>query len=219
MAHSPTINLPVIENKSTTDIIDSSLNTEEELFPANLRLNDDILSVHYNNITSNIKKRHSLSDSNDLLAKYVTPNLEQQQQQQQPIQVRDESLSETKSTVIDCENVLDDEEQQQTIIDSFISDTESEGSISEDIESITLNSFPTTSITNLKSLLKTSTTPKNTSRRVIFDPLALLLDAAVLGEVELLIKSAKEVRKKKISLKHFFLKYISTFSFQLMYKI
>jgi hypothetical protein len=192
MAHSPTINLPIIENKSTTDIIDSSLNTEEELFPANLRLNDDILSVHYNNITSNIKKRHSLSDSNDLLTKYLTSNLEQQQQ---PIKVRDESLSETKSTVMTYENILDDEEQQ-TIIESFISDTESEGSISEDIESITLNSFSKTSITNLKSLLKTSTTPKNTSRRVIFDPLALLLDAAVLGELELVIKSAKEVRKK-----------------------
>jgi len=191
MVHSPTINLPIIENKSTTDIIDSSLNTEEELFPANLRLNDDILSVHYNNITSNIKKRHSLSDSNDLLTKYLTPNLEQQQQQ--PIQVRDESLSETKSTVITYENILDDEEQQ-TIIESFISDTESEGSISEDIESITLNSFSTTPIPNLKSLLKTPTTPKNTSRRVIFDPLALLLDAAVLGELELVIKSAKEVR-------------------------
>jgi hypothetical protein len=192
MAHSPTINLPIIENKSTTDIIDSSLNIEEELFPANLRLNDDILSVHYNNITSNIKKRHSLSDSNDLLTKYLTSNLEQQQQ---PIKVRDESLSETKSTVMTYENILDDEEQQ-TIIESFISDTESEGSISEDIESITLNSFSKTSITNLKSLLKTSTTPKNTSRRVIFDPLALLLDAAVLGELELVIKSAKEVRKK-----------------------
>jgi hypothetical protein len=169
----------------TTDQNDSSL------LPPNLRLNDDKLSVHFNNVTSNIKKRHSLSDSNDLLTKYLIPNVEQQ-----PIQVRDESLtnssvSETKSTIVTSENLLD-QEQDQTIMESFISDTESEGSLSEDIESAI--SFPTSPVINLKSLLKTSTTPKNTSRRVVFDPLALLLDAAVLGELELLIKSVKQVR-------------------------
>jgi hypothetical protein len=201
MTPSPTTtspSLPIALDKSTTD--SSTLQTEEQLLPVNLRLNDDILSVHYNNITSNIKKRHSLSDVNDSLIKYLAPNIEQQQQQQ-PIQVYDDSLtnsslSETNSTTITNENLQkDDEEQQQqkTIIDSFISDTESEGSLSEDIESI-INSFSTTPIPNLKSLLKTPTTPKNTSRRVIFDPLALLLDAAVLGELELVIKSAKEVR-------------------------
>jgi hypothetical protein len=195
-------NLPIIQNKSTIDIIDSSLSlkTEEQLLPANLRLNDDILSVHFNNITSNIKKRHSLSDPNDLLIKYLTPNIEQE-----PIQVRDDSLTnssllETKSTVVAYENLLDlqkddeeEEEQQRSIIESFISDTESEGSLSEDIGSTI--SFSMTSMTNLKSLLKTATTPKNTSRRVVFDPLALLLDAAIVGELELVIKSAKEVRR------------------------
>ncbi|CAF2457592.1 unnamed protein product [Rotaria sp. Silwood2] len=210
---SHTTNLPVLLNKSTTDMINSlSSKTEEQLLPPNLRLNDDILSIHFNNITSNIKKRHSLSDASDSFIKYLSSNLEQQQQQQQqqPIYVHDDaltnsSLSDTKSTVTTYENLFDvqininndnsDGEQQQTIIESIVSDTESEGSLSEDIESTM--SFPisiTTSIINLKSLLKTSTTPKNTTRRVVFDPLALLLDAAVIGELELLIKSAKEVK-------------------------
>ncbi|CAF4879738.1 unnamed protein product [Rotaria sp. Silwood1] len=203
-------NLPIVINKSTTDMIDSQPSKiEEQLLPPNLRLNDDILSIHFNNITSNIKKRHSLSDANDSFIKHLSSNLEQQQQQQQPIHVRDDSLinsslSDTKSTVSAYENLFDlhtninndnSDGEQETIIESVISDTESEGSLSEDIESII--SFPiniTTSSTNYKSLLKTPTTPKNTTRRVIFDPLALLLDAAVIGELELLIKSAKEVK-------------------------
>ncbi|CAF4758755.1 unnamed protein product [Rotaria sp. Silwood1] len=203
-------NLPIVINKSTTDMIDSQPSKiEEQLLPPNLRLNDDILSIHFNNITSNIKKRHSLSDANDSFIKHLSSNLEQQQQQQQPIHVRDDSLinsslSDTKSTISAYENLFDlhtninndnSDGEQETIIESVISDTESEGSLSEDIESII--SFPiniTTSSTNYKSLLKTPTTPKNTTRRVIFDPLALLLDAAVIGELELLIKSAKEVK-------------------------
>ncbi|CAF3452112.1 unnamed protein product [Rotaria sp. Silwood1] len=203
-------NLPIVINKSTTDMIDSQPSKiEEQLLPPNLRLNDDILSIHFNNITSNIKKRHSLSDANDSFIKHLSSNLKQQQQQQQPIHVRDDSLinsslSDTKSTISAYENLFDlhtninndnSDGEQETIIESVISDTESEGSLSEDIESII--SFPiniTTSSTNYKSLLKTPTTPKNTTRRVIFDPLALLLDAAVIGELELLIKSAKEVK-------------------------
>ncbi len=205
---------PIIVNESTTDMIDSlSSTTEEQLLPPNLRLNDDILSVHFNNVTSNVKKRHSLSDPCDSLIKYLSSNIEQQQQP--PVQVHDDtltnlSLSDTKPAVLSYENLLDlqsninnnnksdedeEEEQQQTMLESFISDTESEGSFSEDIEStISFQTNLTASITNLKSLLKTSTTPKNTSRRVIFDPLALLLDAAIIGELELVIKSAQEVR-------------------------
>jgi hypothetical protein len=202
---------PIIVNESTTDMIDSlSSTTEEQLFPPNLRLNDDILSVHFNNVTSNVKKRHSLSDPCDSLIKYLSSNIEQQP----PVQVHDDtltnlSLSDTNPAVLSYENLLDfqsninnnnksdevEEEEQQTMIESFISDTESEGSFSEDIEStISFQTNLTASITNLKSLLKTSTTPKNTSRRVIFDPLALLLDAAIIGELELVIKSAQEVR-------------------------
>ncbi|CAF0765090.1 unnamed protein product [Rotaria sordida] len=199
-------NLPILLNKSTIDMIDSlPSKTEEQLLPPNLRLNDDILSIHFNNITSNIKKRHSLSDASDSLIKYLSSNLEQQ-----PIHVRDDSLinsslSGTQSTIAAYENLFDlqtninnddsDVEQQQTIIESVSSDTQSEGSLSDDIEStISFSTNITTSIINLKSLLKTSTTPKNTTRRVIFDPLALLLDAAIIGELELLIKSAKEVK-------------------------
>jgi len=202
---------PIIVNESTTDMIDSlSSTTEEQLLPPNLRLNDDILSVHFNNVTSNVKKRHSLSDPCDSLIKYLSSNIEQQQHP--PVQVHDDiltnlSLSDTKPAVLSYENLLDlqsninnnnksdEEEEQQTMIESFISDTESEGSLSEDIEStISFQTTLTASIPNLKSLLKTSTTPKNTSRRVIFDPLALLLDAAIIGELELVIKSAQEVR-------------------------
>ena len=64
------------------------------------------------------------------------------------------------------------------------------------------------SVLNLKSLLKTPTTPKNTSRRVIFNPLALLLDAAAIGELDLLIKSAKQVRLilRRLSLLPLFLR-------------
>ena len=200
MTHSsptPPTTLPIIQTKSSIDMIDSS-NTEEQLLPAKLRLNDDILSVHFNSVASNIKKRHSLSDPIDSLMKYLPSNIEQQQQ---PIQVHDDSsLSDAKPIIVAYENLLDiinnksdDEEQQQseTIIESFISDTDSQGSLSEDIQSMISFSTP---ISNLKSLLKTPTTPKNTSRRVIFDPLALLLDAAVLGDLELLIKSAEKVR-------------------------
>jgi apoptosis-stimulating of p53 protein 1 len=200
MTHSsptPPTTLPIIQTKSSIDMTDSS-NTEEQLLPAKLRLNDDILSVHFNSAASNIKKRHSLSDPIDSLMKYLPSNTEQQQE---PILVHDDSsLSDAKPIIVAYENLLDiinnksdDEEQQQpeTIIESFISDTDSQGSLSEDIQSMISFSTP---ISNLKSLLKTPTTPKNTSRRVVFDPLALLLDAAVLGDLELLIKSAKQVR-------------------------
>jgi hypothetical protein len=189
----PTI-LPVILSKSAMDVINPS-KIEEQLLPPKLRLNDDILSVHFNN-TTNIKKRHSFSDPNDSLTKYLPLAMEQK-----PIQVHDDlSSSDAKPTIIAYENLLDfqtnksdeeEEHQPQTTIESVISDTDSQGSISEDTESaISFSTFPS----DLKSLLKTPATPKNTSRRVIFDPLALLLDAAVIGDLELIIKSAKEVR-------------------------
>jgi hypothetical protein len=181
--------LPVILSKSVMDVINPS-KIEEQLLPPKLRLNDDILSVHFNN-TTNIKKRHSFSDPNDSLTKYLPLAMEQK-----PIQVHDDlSSSDAKPTIIlDFQTNKSDEEkehQPQTTIESVISDTDSQGSISEDTESaISFSTFPS----DLKSLLKTPATPKNTSRRVIFDPLALLLDAAVIGDLELIIKSAKEVR-------------------------
>ncbi|CAF4697128.1 unnamed protein product, partial [Rotaria sp. Silwood2] len=84
------------------------------------------------------------------------------------------------------------------LIDSVVSPTESEYEQSDNIESAissptTITTTVTTSAMNLKSLLKTSTTPKNLTRRVMFDPLALLLDAAVVGELDLVRKAAKEV--------------------------
>ena len=163
--------------------------SNQQSLPAKLRLNDDILSVHYNNITSNIKKRHSISD---LIEQPVD------------IQVRDDTIvvEQAKEIFIEHPQLLnvsededddDDDEEPKTIMESYVSDTESEGSVSDDIHSVV--SFSTAlPLPNLKSLLKTTTTPKNTSRRVVFNPLALLLDAAVLGELDLLIKSAKEVR-------------------------
>ena len=44
-----------------------------------------------------------------------------------------------------------------------------------------------------KGNLKSSTGKVNLSRRVSFDPLALLLDASLEGELELVRKTAKEV--------------------------
>ncbi|CAM4760935.1 unnamed protein product [Rotaria magnacalcarata] len=203
-------NTPILLTQATTHMIEASpSNTEEKLLPPNLRLNDDILSIHFNNVASNIKKRHSLSDANDTCIKFLSANLEQNQQ---PIYVCDDlsitsSLSDTKTNIFTHEHFLDletstnsdnydeEQQQQQTITESFVSDTESEGSLSEDIESIiSLPKTTATSSFNLKSLLKTSTTLKNTTRRVIFDPLVLLLDAAVMGDLELLIKLVKEVK-------------------------
>ncbi|UJR23886.1 hypothetical protein I4U23_026858 [Adineta vaga] len=190
--------IPIVLNESSIDGIESSLlKSDEQILPANLRLNDDILSVHFNHITSNVKKRHSLSDPCDSLTKYLPSNIEQQ-----PIQVHND-LSSINPSILNYENLFDfqaeggeeQQQQQETISESVISNTESEGSLTDEIESTI--SFPmtlSTSETNLKSLLKTPATPKNTSRRVIFDPLALLLDAAVIGELDLVTKSAKEVK-------------------------
>jgi hypothetical protein len=204
---------------------DSMIKSEQQLLPPNLRLNDDILSVHFNNVTSTIKKRHSLSDPADSLIKYLSSNVTSNNQSQ-PIQVRDDStnqlLTDTKispiPTIVAYENLidiqaninnkLDDEQQQQQqpeqqiMIESMISDTESEGEHSDGnespVSSPTSITTVTTSVINLKSLLKTPTTPKNLTRRVLFDPLALLLDAAVVGELELVMKAAKEVKKTLI---------------------
>jgi hypothetical protein len=212
-------------NKSGTEMIDSTIKTEQQLLPPNLRLNDDILSVHFNNVTSTIKKRHSLSDPADSLIKYLSSNITSNNNnnnlQTQPIQVRDDSanqlLTDTKispiPTMVAYENLIDiqtninhNEEQQQQhhqqesqiMIESMVSDTESEGEHSDGNESpisspTSIATTVTTSVINLKSLLKTPTTPKNLTRRVLFDPLALLLDAAVVGELDLVMKAAKEV--------------------------
>jgi hypothetical protein len=213
-------------NKVTTDMTDSSIKSEQQLLPPNLRLNDDILSVHFNNVTSTIKKRHSLSDPGDSLIKYLSSNVSSGNVQSQPIQVRDDSLNQPLTdtkispvpTIVAYENLIDiqtninqklDEEQQQQqeqqmMMESMVSDTESEGERSDGIESAvssptSIATTVTTSALNLKSLLKTPTTPKNLTRRVMFDPLALLLDAAVVGELELVVKAAKEVNKNKYS--------------------
>ena len=201
------------------------------------------LSVHFNNVTSTIKKRHSLSDPNDSLIKYLSSNVTTNNNnhhhhlQTQPIQVRDDSsnqlLTDTKispipSTIVAYENLIDiqtslnhnnklDEvqqqhhhhhqqqqqsQEQQIMIESMVSDTESEGDHSEGDESpisspTTITTTVGTPALNLKSLLKTSTTPKNLTRRVLFNPLALLLDAAVVGELELVMKAAKEVNLRR----------------------
>lgn len=231
-------------NKSGTEMTDSTIKTDQQLLPPNLRLNDDILSVHFNNVTSTIKKRHSLSDPADSLIKYLSSNISTTNNNNnmntnnlssQPIQVRDDSLNhlltDTKispipSSHVAYENLIDiqtslhnnnnsiqkyhEESQQQQqqhhqdqqiMIESMISDSESEGEHSDGNESPI--SSPTIiapavilSGLNLKSLLKTPTTPKNLTRRVLFDPLALLLDAAVVGELDLVIKAAKEVSQK-----------------------
>ncbi|UJR24911.1 hypothetical protein I4U23_006275 [Adineta vaga] len=229
-------------NKPSTDMIDNTLKSDQQL-PPNLRLNDDILSVHFNNVTSNVKKRHSLSDPADSLIKYLSSNVTTTTMNNnhnnnlppQPIQVRDDSsnqlLTDTKispipssaayENLIDIQtslnNKLDDEQQQQqqqqlhqqqqgeqhVMIESNASDSESEGEHSEEIESpisspTSIATTVTQSNLNLKSLLKTPTTPKNLTRRVMFDPLALLLDAAVIGELDLVVKAAKEVENPSL---------------------
>lgn len=203
---------------------------QQQSLPPNLRLNDDILSVHFNNVTSNVKKRHSLSDPADSLIKYLSANVSTTSSNvpsTPSIQVRDDSiLTDTKispvpPTIVAYENLLDlqsnlqrleiEEEQkhdddgeenrsddQSIRIDTIVSDSESDIEHSDGQESAVSSPTTITTITttnlNLKSLLKTPTTPKNLTRRVMFDPLALLLDAAVVGELQLVIKAAKDVR-------------------------
>lgn len=196
---------------------DPSVKPDQQLLPPNLRLNDDILSVHFNNVTSTIKKRHSLSDPADSLIKYLSSNVSTSPQ---PIQVRDDSLNQpltdTKISpvpnVVAYENLLDlqyrldeveqqratpptEQQQQQGLMESAISDSDSEGEHSDGVESAitSIGTTVNTSFLNLKPLLKTPLTPKNLTRRVMFDPLALLLDAAVVGELALVMKAAKEV--------------------------
>lgn len=221
------ISPPSLNKNGTEMLMETSMKNDQQLLPPNLRLNDDILSVHFNNVTSNVKKRHSLSDPNDSLIKYLSSNVTTNNHhlQNQPIQVRDDStnqlLTDTKISpvpppVVAYENLIDiqnslnhnqliDEQfhcqqipEQQIMIDSMGSDTESEGDHSDVNESpisspISITTTVMTSTYNLKSLLKTPTTPKNLTRRVLFDPLALLLDAAVVGDLELLIKASKDV--------------------------
>ena len=77
------------------------------------------------------------------------------------------------------------------------SDTETESLISDDDEQKSIDSISTTiemKSFQLKSLLKTSNSPKNSTRHVVFDPFVLLLDAAAVGDLQLLIESANEVR-------------------------
>lgn len=213
----------VTPNPSSSTFIEETRSikrSDEQSLPGNLRLNDDILSIHFNPITSNIKKRHSISDSNDSLFKQINTHVEEV-----PIQVRDDSLAaESKdssvSTMVTYENLIElqnelkknflidlpatlPEEQQQhhdfSLTESLQSDTESEGSLSDDGQSaISISTTISMTALNLKSLLKTPTTPKNTSRRVVFDPFTLLLDAAVIGDLPLMIKSAQEVRCSSI---------------------
>ena len=131
-----------------------------------------------------MEKRHSFSELGD----------------QQAIHVLDELSSSERIRLSDSTMVTHQtrsKEQCETINESLASDMDCESSSCQLMGSA-LSSVSTTttskSVLNLKSLLKTPTTPKNTSRRVIFNPLALLLDAAAIGELDLLIKSAKQVR-------------------------
>ena len=212
---------PSSSNKIGNDMTDSTTRSEQQLLPPNLRLNDDILSVHFNNVTSTIKKRHSLSDPADSLIKYLSSSTDRDKNEipSQAIQVRDDLsnqiLTDAKMSpipsVVAYENLIDiqtdlknksDVDQpleQQVIMESIVSDTESEAEHSDEIESAvssptSMTTTVTTLVPSLKSLLKTPTTPKNLTRRVMFDPLALLLDAAVVGELELVVKAAKEVK-------------------------
>lgn len=77
------------------------------------------------------------------------------------------------------------------------SDTETESLISDDDEQKSIDSISTTiemKSFQLKSLLKTANSPKNSTRHVVFDPFVLLLDAAAVGDLQLLIESANQVR-------------------------
>ena len=133
---------------------------------------DSILDPDEFPIQFNVQRRSSLSDAEGLLIRYLNPTMISR-----TIEVRD-----------------DRSEDQETKIDSFVSDSDSEDSLLEDIPT-NLSFSPIPSTSHLKSLLKTSTTSKDPSKRVLFDPLILLFDAAVLGDYELLVQSAQQVRR------------------------
>ncbi|CAF0784878.1 unnamed protein product [Didymodactylos carnosus] len=222
--------LPVItsSSKDAAALLDTS-DSGSGALPLGLRLNDDILSVHFN-VTNTVKKRHSITETEQSpntytpysLIKYLVPSDQQHQNQSSSlIHVRDDSSSTTTLTDTKISPTTESSKQQRcyenlneiqtnlhedtvTITENNIALHEN-GSLSSSSSSVqssppisastslTTLTTTTTAIQNLKSLLKTPQTPKNLSRRVMFDPLALLLDAAVVGELDLVMKAAKEV--------------------------
>lgn len=119
----------------------------------------------------------------------------EQQQQQQAIDITDncnksaivedigdnERLEEAE--IIDTLNVINIDDKQKMKTDAELLGTDVDvdgGKISEVMR-------------RKKGNLKSSTGKANLSRRVSFDPLALLLDASLEGELELVKKTAKEV--------------------------
>lgn len=89
-------------------MIDSAIKTEQQLLPPNLRLNDNILSIHFRNVTSNVS----------------TNNNNHHHLPAQPIQIRDDStnqmLTDTKilpvpMSVVAYENLIDKNESSMVV--------------------------------------------------------------------------------------------------------
>lgn len=119
----------------------------------------------------------------------------EQQQQQQVIDTTDNC----KSVSAIGEDIGDSEKLEEDIIDALnvinIDDkptkmkSDSELLGTEDVDGGKISEV----MRRKKGNLKSSTGKVNLSRRVSFDPLALLLDASLEGELELVKKTAKEV--------------------------
>lgn len=129
----------------------------------------------------------------------------QQQQQQPPQQQQQQTqLTDTtennckKSTAIINEDVIgNDKLEESDIIDALnVINIEDKAKLKGDAERRTeleVDSKNNEVMRRKKGNLKSSTGKANLSRRVSFDPLALLLDASLEGELELVKKTAKEV--------------------------
>ncbi|XP_053978224.1 alpha-protein kinase 1 isoform X2 [Hylaeus volcanicus] len=121
---------------------------------------------------------------------------EQQQQQQQQQQIIDTTDNCKKSNPI--EDVISNEKLEESdIIDALnVINIEDKAKAQKDCDRRTeldLDGKSNDVMRRKKGNLKSSTGKANLSRRVSFDPLALLLDASLEGELELVKKTAKEV--------------------------
>ncbi|XP_031776958.1 apoptosis-stimulating of p53 protein 2 isoform X2 [Nasonia vitripennis] len=128
---------------------------------------------------------------------------EQQQQQQQQIQQQQQTVDVTDSNSlkrlivspvtnedITCNEKLEDSD----IVDALnVLNIEEQHKLKSDTIEIEGGKPAADVIRRKKGNLKSTTGKANLSRRVSFDPLALLLDASLEGELELVKKTAKEV--------------------------
>lgn len=164
-------------------------NTQETSdLPSHLKLEFDKIK-YLPDMVKTIKKRHSISEmeSNNTQAPTIYQKiLEKHHNQLVKIPENGESspvLSSFKPDIFSNENTLNSSSSNSVKLSSFVSDKKEENKSTNKI------------IKSTKSIIKLAgSCAVDSSRRVNFDPHALLLDAAVEGELELVKKCASQVK-------------------------